>query len=226
MTSKLDRSAAQQTRRTNEALELLKWIAENLGHDEFTEAEILDDMPLEDPVKSDDITKCEQNVARLTDVFHRLFAKQLVGSVGNDRYVLTDLGKRKAVEHLRDLAQAVYAAANRSSSILRWPTLGGQPFGENRTKEELEQDMLVNIYISIVDEQYHPEFRKDRFIGQYKLDNLHVRQKLRRQHLNDRGRRTAALKWLEKQGFVESPDDDGFYTISIKGDQYLEQQAA
>src|SRR3989338_67256 len=51
MPSKPDRSESQLNRYTSRALELLKWIGDELGHDEFSLEQILDTAPLDDPLK-------------------------------------------------------------------------------------------------------------------------------------------------------------------------------
>ena len=220
MPSKPDRSESQLNRYTSRALELLKWIGDELGHDEFSLEQILDTAPLDDPVKPEEVANCERRIARLDAIFARLEVEKRVESVGKNSYVMTDSGKRTAEWQSMLRLRALFNAASYSQDRVRWSSLCGKPFDEQRTDEELGHDMLVRISFS----SCSPPFENGDFVGLSELVVLRDKQRVRRQQLNERARITAAFNLLREEGYIDS-DGDEIYSITIKGDQYLESAA-
>jgi len=221
MQSKPDRSESQLNRRVNRAIELLKWIGDELGREEFSLEQILDTAPLDEPVKPEEISECERRIARLEVVFAKLEAEKRVESVGKNSYILTDSGRRTVRWESMQRLRALFNAASYSQDRVRWTSLCGKPFDEGRTDDELGSDMLVRIDIS----GRSPPFEKGELVGLNEMAVLRDRQRARRQQLNERARITAAFNWLKEEGYIESRDGDEVYSITIKGDQYLESAA-
>lgn len=222
--SKISRSEGQLNRLARRAMYLLKWIAENLGREDFTLSQILDDMPLEEAVSPTVVEECTARAKRLRALFDSALAQGLIQPTGKS-YTLTKAGESRVYQASMKLVGHVYYAGPLTGDTVRWSTLGGKPFDESRTNSELVDDLLLKLYGPAMGEL---EVRDHRFDANDLLGELYKiarKQRTRRQHLAERARTTAAYNWLESNNWIESLEGDGVYIITLKGDQWLESAA-
>jgi predicted transcriptional regulator len=223
MASKIALSQGQRKRIEDASLDLLVAIAETQGREEFSLAQILDSMPLEDKVTPEEVAACEQKIVRLKPIFHRMRELDYVRTIPDKQFRLTEQGSSFIFKQLFKRAAHMIEGARISDERVRWSTLGGKPFASNRDPADLMADMLIRAMGSA----YYPSqpCSIDLCTGEYDLHEIRLREKTRRNQMNERARVTASFNWLQANGYIESEHDDDVYTTTTKGNIFLDEAA-
>jgi hypothetical protein len=217
--SKLERSDNARSRFADEGLQLLKWIGEELPHDEFCLDAILDRVQVREPVDPTALSAAKENVARQEALFDKLVEGGYIQPAIADRFQLSESGTYRAAKLLSVFFERLRIASRIDSSRIGWKTIGGRQYNAERTDEELASDMLMHAYAASTKN----EFFKGSVVDYGPLHDLLVQDRMRRTDLADRARLTAAFNWLVRNEYIEPVEEEShLFCITMQGDALLE----